>query len=472
MARTNPYRLVQASRPRQERRRYPRYPWPLPTEVKTPHHTVSQGTLLNMGRGGGLLETAETLLQGDLVGLKIGEEADGQSEEIVLLGRTIWGRPDSGGGHRYGLAFFSGQEGSYQRLYRSQEVAHSRAVARDSGLMYVDMMPSVVEKRALGFVSRDLGFSLNCVPIKLRGERLMVAMSEPGNARALEKLQLYSRCKISRVVATPSAIRNTLTQCWGAQYVPSEEDLSEIVSLPQPSLKKKPRILALTSSVPDFGSKGLAVNLAAVFNRDEKRTVIAEPKSKDSIASVGASETTTEPCEFKFLVLPMDKKTLHLDRALRADEAILVVSPSSWQKGCLYLETMFRRFVEIRKHQQPAFLGRTTQLRGLQLSVICAQISEIREGFKTFSRIEARVGQQLDMSEPGFDIRLYYLGGILADEKNTQKAEKMGVPLAVLRPRSPASQCMTHIAQSLLRPTQERDPRIPLTRSLTSRFFG
>ena len=148
-----------------------------------------------------------------------------------MLGRTVWGGPGGRRYNRYGVAFLRGQGESYERLWRSREVSHSYEVAKALGLMLVDLNPSMVEKRALSYIDRGLAFSLGCIPIKLRGERLMVAMVEPGNSMSLKKLRLFSRCKIIPVMATPSAIKNTLFQCWGAQYVPSVRDRSEEMSL-------------------------------------------------------------------------------------------------------------------------------------------------------------------------------------------------------------------------------------------------
>jgi len=418
-----------------------------------------------------MLETIEVLSPGDLVSLRIEGEEE-QSRPIVLHGRTVRDRAGRGRYNRYGVAFLPGRGQSYERLRRSREVAHAKAVAEALELMFVEITPSMVEKRALGYINRDLAFSLNCIPIKLRDERLMVAMVDPGDPRALKKLELFSRCNISPVVATPSAIRNALMQSFGAQYVPSGRDGSEAVSLRRSRQESRPRIVALTSSTPGFRGETLATNLAAVLNTREKRALLLNLYSEGSTPSDRGSGTTTEPCEWLILGLSMDRSPFFLDWAIRAHETFLVVSPSHWKRGCLYVEAVFNRFVEVEKQRRASFQDWTVRQRVLALSVVCAQISDMQEGFKIFSRMERSVHQQLDMREPGLDIRLHYVGGILDDRKNIRKAETTGIPLTVLKPHSPASQCMIHIAQSMLRPYQARDPRIHFSRSLVSRIFG
>jgi hypothetical protein len=87
------------------------------------------------------------------------------------------------------------------------------------------------------------------------------------------------------------------------------------------------------------------------------------------------------------------------------------------------------------------------QRRVLEFSLICADISGMRQGLKTFRRLENSVHQELDMREPRFDIRLHYMGGILRDKKNIRKAEHRGLPVTLLKPGSWAAQCMAHIAK-------------------------
>jgi MinD-like ATPase involved in chromosome partitioning or flagellar assembly len=160
---------------------------------------------------------------------------------------------------------------------------------------------------------------------------------------------------------------------------------------------------------------------------------------------------------------------LHLDWALRSDEIVLVVLPEHWVEGCEYIGALFHRFVEA---ERQAISIRGAGRRVLDLSVVCSRISGIRQGFKVFNQIEVRSHRDLDMVEPGFDLRLHYLGGILNDSASIRRAEKTKSPITTVRPHSPAAQCMIHIAHSLLKPVPERDPRMRFDESPPARFFG
>ncbi len=456
---------------KKERRRFPRYSWIVPTGVKTADQRVFEGSLLNMGQGGGMLETKEALAVGDQLWLKFREE-EGDPSGIVLWGRAVWAMPTCGGTGRYGVAFSEGQAQAYENLRRHAEVVHSKSVARDSGLDFVELRPSIVEKKALDYVDKDLAFSLNCVPIKLRGEKLMVALAEPKDSRSLDKLCLYSQCKVTPVVATSSAIRNTLIHCWGSQYVPSEGDQLSVLPFRELRRQKKPRIVALVSSTPGFSATILAKSLVAVLNGEERQAVFLDADLDKAVLSGDLSTTTDGACEWMILTLPSEASTSNLDRAIRADEAVLVVSPSHWQKGSFYIESLFDRFVDLQKNRKAALGDEITGHRVLELSVVCTSTSNIRQGFTVFKRIETRIHHELDMREPGFDIRLHYLGGILRDRRNIQRAEKLGRPLTTLKPHSPASRCITHMACSLQKPIHEREPRIHVHRPLLSRLFS
>jgi MinD-like ATPase involved in chromosome partitioning or flagellar assembly len=85
--------------------------------------------------------------------------------------------------------------------------------------------------------------------------------------------------------------------------------------------------------------------------------------------------------------------------------------------------------------------------------------------------MEKTIDDELNMREAGMDMILHYLGGILEDRGNLQEAERRDPPLTILKPHSPASQCMSHIAHSLLKPIAARDPRFCLRKPFKSKFL-
>jgi len=371
----------------------------------------------------------------------------------------------------YGLEFLRDKGETYEELPERGEIVRSRRLARTLGLVFVNLTPSLVERKALRYMTKDLAISLNCMPIKSRGERLMVAMAEPRDPRTLGKLRLFSQCKIVPVVATPSAIRKTQNHFWGEKSCASGRNGSEVLSTGIPRQQRKPRIVALVSATPDFSEKCLGANLAAILNRDERRVHLVDLHSSSLALSSRVSDLALEKSEWMILTIPMDKCTSCLDWAIRVNETILVVSPRHLQRGYHYLEAVFDRFAANEKRQWASAPETGIQERILEFSVICAQIADLLHGFRLFDQMERRIRDELNMRKPGVDMILDYVGGILEDERNFQEAERANLPLTLLKPHSPASQCMNHIAQSLLKPTHARDPRIRLRGAFGSRFL-
>ena len=108
-------------RPSEERRRSPGHLWTVSTEVKTSGGRVSKGSLLNIGRGGAVLESTEILSPGDLLSLRIEEEDNEAPRKIVLHAKTVWDTRGVDGHNRYGVVLLPGQDSSYERLRQYRE---------------------------------------------------------------------------------------------------------------------------------------------------------------------------------------------------------------------------------------------------------------------------------------------------------------------------------------------------------------
>jgi len=201
--------------------------------------------------------------------------------------------------------------------------------------------------------------------------------------------------------------------------------------------------------------------LASFDNSLDFKTDLSPPEvpSKNLAVADRSCQDKRFDCDWRIVDLTPGTEPLSLDQAIRADEAILVVSPQHWQRGCQYIEALFHRFVDA---QLQSSRNEEVRKRVLDLSVVCSGISDIPQGFKIFGQVEARTHKSLDMQEPGFDIRLHYLGGVLNDPENILRADEAGSPLITFQPSSPAAHCMTHIAHSILKPVMERDPRTNL----------
>lgn len=455
-----------------ERRRFPRYLWSVPAKLKRADQVILAGNLLNVGRGGAMVEVEEALRPGDFLRIRIEGGGGERLDTVVMLAEAIWSLRGRGRSIRHGLTFLRGQDESYRRLRCFREVAQAQALAETLGVRFIDLVPSMIEKRALGYVSRDLAFHLNCVPVKLRGRRLMVAMAEPGNAQAREKLRLFSQCAILPVGATPTAIRTALHACWGRRFVSAGMESRWSTDVGPSRRRGRPRTVAIISSAPDLSADCMARNLLPVLNRSGKEALVLDVHSSrlDPMGDTPRGSREKE-AEWIFVPLPLGPASRHLEWAFRADETILVVSPSYWEEGCLYVEAAFDHLARFDRPLPSFFGGRPVRKRCWAVSIVCAQISSPREGFRLFDQVDRRLHGMLDMKEPHLDIEVNYLGGVVADPRGFRKAEKTGVPVTVLSPKSVASQCLIHLAHSLLQPVPTRDPRLRLGRSLLSRVF-
>jgi hypothetical protein len=328
----------------EERRKSPRYLLELSVEIRTPQRRVRQGKLVNVSEGGVMMETDGAASEDDLLTIGVRWGGGLEASEVVLRGKRVWVRPSPGGLIHHGVAFVGGDRETDEGLRRFREIVQARAVAETLGLLFVDLVPSMVESRALHYVNKSLAFSLDSVPIKTRGEKLMVAMANPDNLAAIKKLQLFSSCQIVPVVATLSAIRNTQDRCWKSEDGPPQTERAKPHSMGENRHKGKTRLITLISHTPTLDTKCLASNLTAVLNSDGKRAVTEDLGSGVPVSSNKREEAPVEGEKLAFVPLPRGTDPSYLDWVIRADESILVVSPSDWEEGCSYLKAAFDRF--------------------------------------------------------------------------------------------------------------------------------
>ncbi len=82
----------------------------------------------------------------------------------------------------------------------------AQVLARQVDCAFVDVRTCVVEPLAQRFVSQHLARHHTCIPIRLTGDVLTVAMANPLDLIALDDLRLASNRHIEPVVGAASAI--------------------------------------------------------------------------------------------------------------------------------------------------------------------------------------------------------------------------------------------------------------------------
>lgn len=107
-------------------------------------------------------------------------------------------------------------------------------IARQFGVMSVDLEASDISTDVIRLIPKDLAIRHSAVPLKREGRRLTVALSDPGDHEAIKDLQFRTGLEIDVVVASDTAIirvldlihnRQDLTQTWGREL----KDLSVTV---------------------------------------------------------------------------------------------------------------------------------------------------------------------------------------------------------------------------------------------------
>lgn len=95
------------------------------------------------------------------------------------------------------------------------EDAIAQAVACQLGMPLVEVTPNACEPDAVRLLDRDICTWHVCVPLRVSAKRLVVAMANPLDDAAIQKMQEKSRREIRPVVATGSAILGAIESVYG-----------------------------------------------------------------------------------------------------------------------------------------------------------------------------------------------------------------------------------------------------------------
>jgi type IV pilus assembly protein PilB len=116
----------------------------------------------------------------------------------------------------------------------ADEVAIARAVAEQLGLTYVDLGIYEIDPNCATMLSSDLARRYKVIPVNLKDDELIVAMSDPANIFAIDDVRIVTGYEIRPVVATESDLLATIDK-FGAMRQDVDEmvgDLQEAVGGP------------------------------------------------------------------------------------------------------------------------------------------------------------------------------------------------------------------------------------------------
>lgn len=102
----------------------------------------------------------------------------------------------------------------------------ARALARQKKLEIVDLSKYAIDPRASALISQKEALKNQLIPIDFSGGRLVVATANPLDIQALDNIGLITGYKITPVVATGSAIKESISQ-----FIPADSSMAKIVDL-------------------------------------------------------------------------------------------------------------------------------------------------------------------------------------------------------------------------------------------------
>lgn len=134
-----------------------------------------------------------------------------------------------------------------EKGYASEkEVA--RVMAKISGLEFIDLSNYEIDPNAATLISEELAQKYKLIPIKLEGDKLTVAISDPTNVIAIDDIEVITGYEVEPVVAAETEIMNAIDQftridkeveelAGGEDYYDSEPDVEEVESEDAPIVK-------------------------------------------------------------------------------------------------------------------------------------------------------------------------------------------------------------------------------------------
>jgi len=119
----------------------------------------------------------------------------------------------------------------------SQE-ALLQIVANQAKMQTVDLEKSEIDKNALDKVPASIAQVYNIMPIKLQGNTLTVAISDPFNLQFLDDLRFTLSCNIQPVMAVEGQIQEKVNQHYSVEKESIPEVVSELAKVKAPLAPK------------------------------------------------------------------------------------------------------------------------------------------------------------------------------------------------------------------------------------------
>jgi len=121
-----------------------------------------------------------------------------------------------------------------RKLDIADEAQIARALAKTLNLKYVDLKRVKIPPDAIHTLSESVCRKNELIPILKVRDKIVVAMVDPLNVKAIEQVEFLSRCQVEVVVATPTQINQAIDRFYGVlntiQELEKSVDVEEVVS--------------------------------------------------------------------------------------------------------------------------------------------------------------------------------------------------------------------------------------------------
>ncbi|MFN3478568.1 MAG: GspE/PulE family protein, partial [bacterium] len=103
-------------------------------------------------------------------------------------------------------------------------------LAEELGFEFVDLAELDLKLELSQFLPDNIAKRYNAVPVKLDGEKLVVAMTDPLDTNAVDDIMLLTGMEIETVMATESDIRKAINKLYGSTEIAEADDLSASIA--------------------------------------------------------------------------------------------------------------------------------------------------------------------------------------------------------------------------------------------------
>jgi len=257
------------------------------------------------------------------------------------------------------------------------------ALGRQLGVPFVRLAEIDVDPQALMLLPPHIVRGLSALPLMLDRGRLIVAVSEPGDAHALSTLRVAAGCHIEIVLATPEDIRAAI-----AMHYPPFEDASLAEQSGQSSHPKS----ALQPAPEQIASAAPIVRLVANLLHDavnrHASDVHVRPDDDSAQVLFRIDGSLTSVRVFAKTLLPAIMARIKVLGGMNLAEHRLP------QDGAIHM-TVHGRAVDMRVSVIPTIHGESAVVRLLDPSVSLRRLNSV--GFSTHD--EARFRALLDRNQ-------------------------------------------------------------------------